>query len=193
MDLPPRLVAELAALTEAVADPEVDLQARVHDVAEMVQTAVPSFLGLRITADVEGHPFVLTAVDPATPDIGASLALSFGPSGPRTDKVVVVFYAATPGTFVDLAADAAVVLGRDPGAVVLDAHLDEPPGARLLSGTTGWADIGVLNQAIGLLLGHGHTPTQARAALAQDALASGTSTVDAARALLNTHQAPPPR
>lgn len=56
MELSRTLVVELAALTEALADPDVDLQEQVHRLGAAVRVSVSSFVGLRITIVVDGYP-----------------------------------------------------------------------------------------------------------------------------------------
>lgn len=134
----------------------------------------------------------MTALDDTTSTpvvVGASVAVRLGPAPHLDTASTVVFYAATPGAFVDLAADAAAGAGaaeRDPGAVVLDVHLDDPDGARPASGVTGLPEAAVINQAIGVLIGRGDTPEQARAKLNAHAVNTGRGVVDTARAVLAT-------
>lgn len=96
-----------------------------------------------------------------------------------------MFYAATPGAFVDLAADAARQHPA-PGAVVLDTHLDEPNGAHPVAGSTGFSEMSVTNQAIGVMMGTGRTAGQARAALQAQAVGSDLDLADTARAVMAT-------
>lgn len=188
MELSRTLVVELAALTEALADPGVDLRQQVQHLAGTVGVAVSSFVGLRITVVVDGYPCTMTALDDTTSTpvvVGASVAVRLGPAPHLDTASTVVFYAATPGAFVDLAADAAAgAAGRDPGAVVLDVHLDDPDGARPTSGVTGFPEVAVINQAIGVLIGRGDTPELARAKLNTHAVNTGRSVGDTARAVL---------
>lgn len=94
-----------------------------------------------------------------------------------------MFYAYTPGAFVDLAADA-MADRPNPGAVVLDVHLDDPDGARPVSGSAGWSETAVVNQATGVLLGRGYTPGQARGALHTRRVGTGIDVMGTARAVV---------
>ena len=186
------LSAELAVLTGALADPGVDLQDQLHRLAGTVGVAVSSFLGVRMTVVVDDYPFTVTALDAAAVAgpvcvpvfVGASVSFPLGSAGGATTTSTVVLYATTPGAFVDLAADVTVALGLDPGVVVIDGHLGEPDGAPVVSGSSGLSGVSIINQAVGVLLGRGRLPEQARAALDAYAAATGLEVVDAAGAVL---------
>lgn len=206
MEFSPALVAELAVLTEALSDPEVDLQEQLRRLAGSVRVTVSSFLGVRMTVVVDGYPFTITTLDDATAAagfapvvIGASVSIPLGSARRTNTTSTVVFYASTPGAFVDLAADVTVALRLEPGVVVVDPHRDDPDGAPVVSGSTGWSEVSIINQAIGVLIGRGRTPEQARAALDGYAASTGLVVVDAARAVLSSiamqhpgHDGPPP-
>ena len=75
---------------------------------EGLQAAVPSYRGLHLTIVDISHPVSLTAFVPphGTDSIRTSVGVGFAALGPGFDgESRVVFYAATPGAFVDLAAD----------------------------------------------------------------------------------------
>lgn len=185
MDVPRALHAELAVLTEALADPGVNLQQQVQRLADSIRGAVSSCLGLRVTIVVDGNPFTVTVLDDAVEPVavGASVAITLGAAHPTATTSSVVFYASTPGAFVDLSAAAH---RPNPGAVVLDVHLDNPQGAHPVTGSTGLPQAAIINQAIGVLLARGRTPQQARAALDARAVKTGLSVVATARAVLAT-------
>jgi hypothetical protein len=106
----------------------------------------------------------------------------------------VVFYAATPGAFSDLAADLGYALHAptttsDPaipddiggdGAqdmrsdrqlpIVLDADLPPPT---VVSGLTGLEDLSAINRAVGILIEQGHHPDRAHDTLRRHAAAAG--------------------
>ncbi len=123
-------------------------------------------------------------------------------AGFSTDSQVV-FYAGTPGAFVDLAADLGHALdvpfthgGRptedghvglgdgqphDQRHLVLDADL---PPLTLVSGLTGLDDVSAINRAVGILMNQGHHPHRAHAELRRQATAAGVETpIYAARLL----------
>ena len=107
MDLPSDLAAHLRDLAESVGAGDDTLSGSLVALVEDLRTAVSSYQGLRLTLVREGWPVTLTAFDyidgqrPAT-----SLRLALSELGPGFDpESRIVFYAATPGAFVDLAAD----------------------------------------------------------------------------------------
>lgn len=178
MELTPALTADLAVLTAAADDPDVDLEASVRGLADRVRRTVGSFLGVSFTVVVDGYPFTVTALDDPTslPTIGASLRMSIPVRGPGPPASVLVFYAATPGAFVDLAADITHARRPSAGAVVLDADL-QPPGDGL-----GWqlAGLSLIHQAVGVLIARGDTPEAARAELERRAVSGGVDVRTAA-------------
>ena len=108
MDLPTVLLRDLLQLSshldlddEALCEPLVSL-------VESLQAAVPSYRALHLTIVDIGHPVSLTAFVPLhdIDSITTSLRVRFAALGPGFDRESsVVFYAATSGAFVDLAAD----------------------------------------------------------------------------------------
>jgi hypothetical protein len=72
-----------------------------------------------------------------------------------------VLYAATRGAFVDLAADLSYALRIDPAKLILDSHPVENPDGNG-NGLAGLAAHVTINQAIGVLIGRGHTPDSGR-------------------------------
>ncbi len=86
--------------------------------------------------------------------------------------VVLVLYAGSPGTFVDLAADLAWLTARPLSDFVLDQHLPAPAER---SAATSLFEASVINQAIGALIGQGYTPEQAERHLTAEGAAAGLS------------------
>jgi hypothetical protein len=90
------------------------LEALVADLA----VAVSSYCGLQLTITQNGFPVVLTAFAESDGAVATSLRLPLS----LIDRALevhsrVVFYARTPGAFVDLAADLAYALGNDADTV----------------------------------------------------------------------------
>lgn len=186
------LAADLALLTAALYDPAAD---PITDVADTVlglvaaaRLAVRSLVGLTITfaRHSGGAPdqvllrFTLLDdhVDPR--DIETSLRLPGPTDGAGSDRPTIeaVLYAATPGAFVDLAADLSFLTGREFDAADIDQH----------RGLAGEGDIsGVLqaetaiHEAVGVLIARGRTREQAYAEL--DTLAVAAHTHRGAEAL----------
>jgi hypothetical protein len=86
--------------------------------------------------------------------------------------VVLVLYAGSPGTFVDLAADLAWLTAQPPSDFVIDQHLPAPAE---WDAATSLFEATVINQAIGALIGQGHTPEQAKRHLTAEGADAGIS------------------
>ena len=114
MDLPTVLLRDLLRLSSSVGLDDDALAAPLVSLVEGLQTVVPSYRALHLTVVDIDHPVTLTAFVPAqdVESITTSLRVGFAALGPGFDrKSRVVFYAATPGAFVDLAADFGYALG----------------------------------------------------------------------------------
>jgi hypothetical protein len=72
--------------------------------------------------------------------------------------VTLILYAAAPGTFVDLAADLAWLTAQTLTEFAFDEHLTLPDGPDTAAQLQAACEI---NQAIGVLIGRGHTPEHA--------------------------------
>jgi hypothetical protein len=108
VDFPTVLLRDLLQLSSHVELDDDALGAPLVSLVEGLQAAVPSYRGLHLTIIDTGHPVSLTAFLPLDDgdSLKTSLRVGFAALGPGFDgKSCVVFYAATPGAFVDLAAD----------------------------------------------------------------------------------------
>jgi hypothetical protein len=107
VDLPTALLRDLFHLSSSVGLDDA-LTAPLVALVDGLRAAVPSYRGLHLTLVEDAHPVSLAAFLPyqdAKP-ITTSLRIPFAAVGPGFDPASgVVFYAATPGAFVDLAAD----------------------------------------------------------------------------------------
>ncbi|HEY4993239.1 MAG TPA: hypothetical protein VII33_14290, partial [Nakamurella sp.] len=73
------LTAQLNALTAALDDPGTDLETILDVLVDDLSAAVSSFLGLRMTLQLDGVPVTLTAMDAGLAvTAGASLTLPLG-------------------------------------------------------------------------------------------------------------------
>jgi hypothetical protein len=108
VDLPTVLLRDLMQLSSHLDLDDEALSGPLVSLVKSLQAAVPSYRALHLTIVDTGHPVSLTAFVPLH-DIGSittSLRVPFAALGPGFDsKSRVVFYGATPGAFVDLAAD----------------------------------------------------------------------------------------
>ena len=198
MDLPRDLVAHLRDLVESVGAGDT-LSGPLAALVEDLRTAVSSYQGLRLTLVLDGWPVTLTAfdyIDGQRP--AASLRLALSELGPGFDpQSWIVFYAGTPGAFVDLAADLDYLhRAREPGshpsgvdgdrdghrpAVRLDVDL---PPVSVVSGFSGLIEYATINRAVGVLIDRGHRPDHAHAVLRRAAAADGLALPDYAAHLL---------
>jgi hypothetical protein len=114
VDLPTVLLRDLLQLSSSVGLDDDALAAPLVSLVEGLQMVIPSYRALHLTVVDIAHPVTLTAFVPAqdVESIVTSLRVGFAALGPGFDgESRVVFYAATPGAFVDLAADFGYALG----------------------------------------------------------------------------------
>ena len=180
MEITAVLAADLTILTQALDDPDSDVVESVLRLARDVGSAVPSFLGLTVTVHDCEPPFTFTTleaqVEPGDVRTSLMMALSHEGSGAR-----VIVYAGTPGAFVDLAADLSWLARHTLAGCELDQHLVLPAVA---STATPLRSASAINQAIGVLIGAGHTPEQAHRELEVLAATTDTDRLTAAGELL---------
>jgi hypothetical protein len=180
------LTAELAILSQALDDSEDSIARSVLRLAAEISAAVQSYLGLTVTIMPSasqisftmlqdgGQPagvrssvrIALPSADPGEGDVGPAIALTF--------------YAATPGAFVDLAADLAWLNRGNPTQITLDQHLTVAAGVPTATPSA----VSLINQAIGMLIGRGHSPEQARQRLSRPSASGVVDHLDAAVAVL---------
>ena len=187
MKISATLDADLGILTAALDEPAADVLHSLHRLGVDARAAVPSFLGLSVIVDGSDPPFTFSTLEDGVADnVRTSLRLTLpagvgeGGAGPL---VALIFYAARPGTFVDLAADLAWLTGRPPSEFALDQHLSVPAGS---DGGTSLRAASVINQAIGVLIGRGYTPRHAHAKLDTQADRAHTDRDTAAQVILDT-------
>jgi hypothetical protein len=186
------LTAQLSVLTAALDDPGTDLETILEVLVDDLSAAVSSFLGLRMTLQLDGCPLTLTTMDADLAlTAGASLTLPVGRSTDGAPGGTVVFYARHPGAFVDLAADLHRVHDLDCD-VYLDGHLPSAGDQPCRSGITGLAELSVVNQAIGVLITRGYTPAGAIAELGSRAAGTPRGVPEVAEHVLASTNAPPP-
>ncbi|MDT4951025.1 MAG: hypothetical protein QOJ37_3620 [Pseudonocardiales bacterium] len=161
MDISAALAADLAVLTQALDTDDADLETQLNALTADLQLAVTSYTGMTMTIALDGrtvsfsvHDNPTSAASPAT-----SLLIPLAALTTTDTASTLLLYAATPGAFVDLAADLRYTLGIGPATLVLDGHLTAPAtGPGMIGLDTHFA----LDQAIGVLIGRGHTPETAR-------------------------------
>ena len=186
------LAADLGILTAALDEPGADVLHSLHQLGVNAQAAVSTYLGLSVTVDGSDPPFRFTTVEDGTADdIRTSLRLTLPGVGDgwESPSVTLILYAGTPGTFVDLSADLAWLTGRRPSDFALDQHLSVPAGS---DAGTYLRTASVINQAIGVLIGHGYTPERAHRELDTQADSAGTDRHTTAQFILDTLAAEDP-
>jgi hypothetical protein len=170
------LAADLGILTAALDELGTDVAHSLRQLTANATTAIPTFLGLSVTVDGSDPPFTFTTFveGPGTGDVRTSLGLVLRGVGDvgLLPAVVVVLYAGSPGTFVDLAADLAWLTARPLSDFVLDQHLPAPAER---GAAPNLLEVSVINQAIGALIGQGYTPEQAERHLTAESAAGGIS------------------
>jgi hypothetical protein len=172
------LAADLAALSEALDEPGADLTRTLRQLAADAKLAVGSFLGLAIRAAASGEPIQLSTLDGASAQVRTSLMIPLPPAVDGAAAIGLILYAGTRGAFTDLAADLAWLSGRDLTDFAVDQHLTAP------AEHDGLAALSLINQAIGVLIAHGHTPEQAGRELGDRAARAGVDRHVAATQIL---------
>ena len=184
MKITAALAAELEILTAALDEPGTDIGHSLRQLALTAASAITSYLGLSVLVARSDPPFAFTSLADgvAADDIRTSLQVVLPGIGDAL-AVVVNLYAGLPGAFVDLAADLAWLTTRPLSDFVLDQHLTVPAPSN--NGTQLHA-ASIINQAVGVLIGRGHTPEQAHLQLDTQAADAGTDRHAAAQLVLAT-------
>lgn len=209
MILPTGLAAELALLTQALDLPGTDIAQTVTRLTTATRTAVGSYLGLSITITAEPAPFQLTVLEEGVvaTDIGTSLLIPLSTSETTMTpaSAELTLYAATPGAFIDLAADLSFITGRTSTEFAIDEYrntvtstiptgfpIDQHGNTSASTTPTGLASASIINQALGVLMGRGATPEQADHDLHQHAATAGIALLTAATLILAAPSPPIP-
>jgi hypothetical protein len=206
VDIPTALFNQLAQFANSVGlDAEI-LHLPLTNLVADLRAVIPSYRGLQVTILFSDQPVTLTELIPQQTDgaVTTSLRVPLSLLGPGHDEGSrIIFYASTPGAFVDLAADLGYVLkaavrtdhldgdgaasdaapyGELPISLVLDGDLS-PDLAD--SGLTGLPELSSINRALGILIDRGHNAGDAYDILRLEATAAGVAThVFAARMLM---------
>jgi hypothetical protein len=180
----------LQQLRHLTADPDRadTLAAALSALCVDVEFAVPSWMSVSIVlnspkdTDIEADTEVAIVAPGARDRAGAlsSLAVPLSEIG-SPDQLIV--RAGEAGAFLLLADDLASRLGPA-RPIILDRHLDPPPSSEAAAAM--FAGLGIVHQAVGVLLERGLPPPQGRRELERLARAYGVSLADAARSLLDT-------
>jgi hypothetical protein len=181
------LAADVAVLSETLDGPDADILEGLRQLAADAQLAVRSYLGLTVIAGDATSPSTLTGMEDSAHQVDVVSSLMIPLSDESADdagsRLVVILYAGRPGAFVDLAADLCWLTGRPLADFALDQHLNLPAEPDTGCGVQAAS---LVNQAIGVLLGHGYTPEQAEFEIDARAAAAGLSRCDAADIILGS-------
>ena len=157
------LADDLEELFENLGESSLDACSSLATLRRDLKLVVRSSLGftLRLSGS---QPVTLTSVDHFVQisDIFTSLRLPLSWMGPEEAGSSIVFYAGVPGALVDLAADLAFELSLPHDCLRLDEDLTPE---LLESGIVGLEEASTVDQAIGALIGRGHTADSAQAEL----------------------------
>ena len=185
MEITAALAADLAVLSETFDTADADLLDAFRHLASDAQSAVRSYLGLTVIAGDATDPLTLTAMEHAAHQVDVVSSLMIPLSDHSADdagsRLVVILYASRAGAFVDVAADLCWLTGRRLTDFALDQHLNLPAEPDTGCGVQAAS---LLNQAIGVLLGHGYTPEQAESEIDTRAAAAGHTRSHAADIIL---------
>jgi hypothetical protein len=182
LEIPRGLLASLRDLTTGIDGDGNAVGELLDALIRELETAVASYRGLQLTISQNGFPVVLTAYpDGHDRAVGTSLRvpLTLLDSGFTTESRIV-FYAGTPGAFVDLAADLTFALrgastpdlveNSAPPAIRLDA--DPPPRTRGFN-LSGLTELSAIDRAVGVMIDQGRHPDRAHASLRNEAAPAG--------------------
>jgi hypothetical protein len=186
VDTPRRLTDDIRNLFSDLAVPDpmtgqpIELETSLLALTAALKHAVPSYRGLALTLVIDEQPVSVTSAEREdTSDIATSLCLSLAWVPLLAAASQITFYASVPGTFVDLAADLTFILGSE--ALRLDGEL---PSA-LVTDLAGVRSLLTVNEAVGVLIDHGHTPDSAQHKLRQLADTTPSSIQGAAEVVIN--------
>ena len=161
MTFVPQIPALLDPLNAALEGSGDDLTAILAVLIDDVTAAVPSFTGLYIAITAAaGYPITITTTDHAAV-ARASMLLPLHLISGLPAPSHIVFYAAQPGAFTDLAADTRNSYHLD-GQIEIDRHLPPPdPDCTAAAAAIAAERRSAIDQAVGVLIDQGHPPEQA--------------------------------
>jgi hypothetical protein len=184
LEIPRGLLVSLGDLSTGIGADDHPVDELLDALVRELGKAVASYRGLQLTISSNGFPVVLTAFADDGHDgaVATSLrvplaVLESGFAGESR----IVFYAGTPGAFVDLAADLEFALSRGASTPVR-AESSAPPAIRLdadpapetrdmnLSGVT---ELSTIDRAVGVMIDQGHHPDDAYETLRRHAARAG--------------------
>jgi hypothetical protein len=187
VELSDAVAADLAALSDALDRPGIDLADLVWQLGDRCAGAVGSYLGFSIRLVIDEVAVNVSLLedflDPS--EILASVMVPLIALGDDALVGEIVVYAAVPGAFVDLAADLTYALRLGPDTIQLDRHLTPPDPA--LGALTA---LSRQNQAVGVLLDRGYDANEALPELRRRATLDAITVDVAAQRLIDSARPP---
>ena len=158
------LAADLALLTDALDVPSTDVAATLAALMSAATAAVPSYAGLSVrVCSHDSHVELTTVESSQLASIMTSLRVPLETEHPSPhadgESIVLIIYAGRAGALVDMAADLAWLTGHRIDELRLD---EDVAGVIHLHPTGSLRQQSTINQAVGVLIGQGRTPSQAR-------------------------------
>jgi hypothetical protein len=190
------LAAQLAVLSEALAEPGSDIQATLARLMLDAAAATAAFAGISVRVHVAGRATTITTlldtVAPAQVVTSLRIPLPTGHTEPAgaagaaggsvSGQAQVVLYATRPGALIDLAADLSWLTGQPLSALTLDSDLADLPA---LLDTPSLGTERVIDQAAGVLIATGMTIQQAYTEIEHRAATTNTNQITAAQHILD--------
>lgn len=193
MEFSSALAADLDLLTDALNDPDIDIATTLRLLGRDASAALEAYSGLSLTIGNGESMMSFTAMErgaesyPVASSILLPLLRTYGADA--EPRATLILYATRAGAFVDLAADLAWLTGADPGDFALDQHIAVQGAPRSLDSLR---EASAINQAVGVLIGQGFTPSAAGLELAAQAAAAGTTRYVVADLMLTFSEILPP-
>jgi hypothetical protein len=167
VDITATLTVDLAALSDALNDSSAGVEDSLRRLGADVKSAVESFLGLSITIRTFAHPVTLTVREASAQSslVLSSLLIPLPLPAAHDATGELILYAGRHGALVDMAADLSWSVGAGLSKFILDQHR----GVDLDAGVSGLKELSAINQAVGVLAGHGFTVADAHTELRERA------------------------
>lgn len=184
MKITAALAATLALLGEVLDEPAHEIERSIGRLIADSQAAISAFVGVTVVIGTDPTlSFSLFADEAGPGDAVTSIKIPMPVREPGPEAFVVL-YASRPGAFVDLAADITWLTGRPSHDLVVDQHVHVAAGPDRITAVYASRTV---NQAIGVLLGRGRTPEQARLELDGRAAKAGVEPPMIAALILGNH------
>ena len=119
----PILIETLTVLSDALDDPDINLESTLVELADDLTVSIPLYLGLTITVQVDEHLVNANTLDPeSTMAIASSLTLPLLSLGAASATGSVILYSGARGVFTAIGRDARWIFNLD-GPPVVDDHI----------------------------------------------------------------------